>query len=393
MHITVTQNIKIIIKKPKAPLAHNSNSYKYSENEYNNDCCDLETFPDDYSRKHFFDYIDSEEFYIKNFIALVIQYFIILLSVILGIYYKINILLYEKYGSQYISLGCFAIIIIFISFICFNKCLTIGHCSCILTIFGIIYPPTIIYLSFLLSLIIESKYIITFLSLIFIYVISLGIHVLIFKKTQTRFISITSFILSLIGFLIFSFVWIKDTYGIIFISIIWILTYIYYILWVFISVRSTELDKYFYSVILLNYGIFLGFPFIIIKIIDYLGRSVYLRVFYILLYQFMIINIIAWTGFFGGLKIPSFLDWPEFTYYILGFIVILNMAICIHILYYIFCKKKDGCCWTIYSIIFIFFMSVYYYSFIGLIEDKYVLCFITTIFADYSSQLLLFSPG
>ena len=71
----------------------------------------------------------------------------------------------------------------------------------------------IIY-TLMLSELIEPKYIITGISLIFIYILSLRIHFLIFQKSSLVFLLLSAAIPSFVAFLLFSFIWIKDSLGI-----------------------------------------------------------------------------------------------------------------------------------------------------------------------------------
>ena len=163
-------------------------------------------------------------------------------------------------------------------------------------IFVIIYPFIMIFSSLLLSEFLESKYIITGISLILIYISSLGIHLLIFKNTRLLFLLISAIVPSFIGFLLFSLLWLKYSLGIFLTFIFWIVTITCYILWAFYSVKTSKLDEYFYTAMIFDYGILLGFPYIIILMIDYMKRNISFKIFFILFYQYLVIDLIIWIA-------------------------------------------------------------------------------------------------
>ena len=125
--------------------------------------------------------------------------------------------------------------------------------------FLVYYPIFAIYCSVILSFYLDIKYIIIRLSFIFAEILSLGIYINIFKKYRLLFFGISSSILSLIVLILFSLLLIKSLLPIVYVSIFWLITNAYFILWQFLSDLLCKLDEFFYSVIIFNYSIFLGY--------------------------------------------------------------------------------------------------------------------------------------
>ena len=125
-------------------------------------------------------------------------------------------------------------------------------------IFHIFYPIFIIYYSFLFSSFIDSKYIIIGLSLIGIELFSLLFNVL-FALFELKYFLISSLLISFLGLIAFSVSWIKVWYPILFISIFWLVSNIYYIFWIFLVIKKCKLNQHFYSSFIFSYGIFKEF--------------------------------------------------------------------------------------------------------------------------------------
>ena len=106
------------------------------------------------------------------------------------------------------------------------------------------------------------------MGLIFIFseILSLGIIINIFKQHKLLIFGISSSILSLIVRILFSSLLIKSLLPIVYVSIFWLITNAYFILWLFLSDLLCKLDEFFYSVIIFNYSIFLGYT----KILGYI---------------------------------------------------------------------------------------------------------------------------
>ena len=253
-------------------------------------------------------------------------------------------------------------------------------------IFVIIYPFIMIFSSLLLSEFLESKYIITGISLILIYISSLGIHLLIFKNTRLLFLLISAIVPSFIGFLLFSLLWLKYSLGIFLTFIFWIVTITCYILWAFYSVKTSKLDEYFYTAMIFDYGILFGFPYIIILMIDYMERNITFKIFFILLYQYLVIDLIVWIALpiiKKNNKNISFFS----LFMILCFFISLLMS------FFLLCTLKKGFCKKegfrkVNLIFYVPIMIIIYIHFSFIIKDDYVLCFILEIFFDLLSITL-----
>ena len=328
----------------------------------------------------------EELFYTKNFIILIIQYSIILLIDIFGFAFKFNdpLISYEPIIVRYIPL--FIIVIIFIIF---TKNFRNSMIATI--IFIILFPIMMIIYTLMLSELIESKYIITGISLIFIYIISLRIHFLIFKNprySRLVFLLLSVAVPSFVAFLLFAFIWIKDSLGIFIIFVFWVATIIYYMLWIFISFKSCRLHEYFYSVLIFDYGILLGFPYIIINfMIDYMKIHRIFRIFFILLYQYLIIDMIVWIYVSRSKtyqdKYNEKKAFNEAWLYTLCFDSPLAF-ICYMVFIVDYIKDGIECLrkgfWQLFLILYVPIMILGYILLEFIIKEDYIYCFIFEIF-------------
>ena len=317
----------------------------------------------------------EQSFFTKNFIILFIQYFIILIIDIFGFAFKFNesLVSSEPTIAKYIPL--FLILIIFIIFTKdFRNTMK-------KTIFFVIFfPIMMIIYTLLLSELIEPKYIITGISLIFIYILSLRIHFLIFQKSSLVFLLLSAAIPSFVAFLLFSFIWIKDSLGIFIIFVFWVATIIYYILWIFVSLKSIELNEYFYTVLIFDYGILLGFPYFIIFMFDHMNIYRPFKIFFILLYQYLIIDMIVWI-YVSQYKIERYSEDNFLGFYF----VVLPITFILNFVFLINYEKKGIEClregfWMLYPIFYVPLMIAYYTFLAFHIKEDYVYCFIFEIF-------------
>ena len=328
----------------------------------------------------------KKKFYIKNFIILFIQYLIILLSVIFGFAFKIK----EKWVYFFLP-TIIKFIPLFIALMIFIISTKDRKSKVKTIIFVIIYPFIMIFSSLLLSEFLESKYIITGISLILIYISSLGIHLLIFKNTRLLFLLISAIVPSFIGFLLFSLLWLKYSLGIFLTFIFWIVTITCYILWAFYSVKTSKLDEYFYTAMIFDYGILLGFPYIIILMIDYMERNITFKIFFILLYQYLVIDLIVWIALPIIKKNNENISFFSL-FMILCFFISLLMS------FFLLCTLKKGFCKKegfrkVNLIFYVPIMIIIYIHFSFIIKDDYVLCFILEIFFVTFNYTLYFHLG
>ena len=211
-------------------------------------------------------------------------------------------------------------------------------------IFHFFYPFIVIYYSFLLSLKIDYKYIIIGLTLVFIEILSLGFNAIIFDKYKLLLLfDIGSIVFSLIALILISALWIRSLFPILFISLFWISSNTFYIIWILLC----KLEDYFLSVMVFNYNIFFGLAIfissIILKIKEKLtqesSQAFYIKTFFVLFIQFIIIMLVTFLGFFLGFN-ESFLSLGIH----ISSIVIQSFIIIYLILYYIFQLDDDPCC-------------------------------------------------
>ena len=71
----------------------------------------------------------------------------------------------------------------------------------------------------------------------------------------------------------FSYTNIKSFYPILYISIFWLISNIYYILWIVLTDKICKLNEYFYSSLIFDYGIFLGISKGILYVIELMFKN------------------------------------------------------------------------------------------------------------------------
>ena len=256
----------------------------------------------------------EKRFYLINFLILLIQYVFIISLTIVGFEYKINEMLIKldiSFIVKYIYVSIFFFLLSFI-ILCLNKLKKKRY----LLIFHTIYPIFILYYGFLISEYIKSKYIIIGFSLVGIEIFSL-MNNIIFNHFEPLSFGLFSGIISFIGLALFSFMMVKTWIIILYISIFWLLSLIYYMIWIFIIREKCKKDEYFYSSLIFNYGLFLGLSKGIIFGINNIGniykyiherindnnedlllkRRFYLNNFIILILQYSFIISLTLVGF------------------------------------------------------------------------------------------------
>ena len=254
----------------------------------------------------------KKSFYTNNFIILIIQHVLILLFYFLGFFYEMN----ESILNPYINIASIilqiSICIFFIIFFFLNR-LYENKNGYYMIIFLVFYPFIVIYYSFLLSLNIDYKCIIIGLLFCFIEILTMGFNLLIIKNYEIKNFGLSAIVFSKVGLILFSVLWIKSFYPIIYISLFWLYTNAHYTFWLFISIKICKLDESFYSIIIHNYTIFLGLAYCIKVGINNIGniirvslvdakKSFYLKIFLILIIQHFIIALLSFLGFYFGIN-------------------------------------------------------------------------------------------
>ena len=220
------------------------------------------------------EFYEKKAFYLKNSIVLFLQILAILLITILGFLIDLNKTLINWDASPIIKyvLFIFSILAFFIIFKMnlkdFNKNIVF------MIIFHVLDPIIVSYYNFLISECIDYKYIIIEYSLIAIEILALGIYVFFFRIHKLKHFILSSLILSLIGLILFSIFWIKEVLPIVYVSIFWLLTLGYFLLWHYISLKVCKLDEYLYSAFIFDYSFLFGLAYGIIwlfrKVLHYL---------------------------------------------------------------------------------------------------------------------------
>ena len=257
------------------------------------------------------DISQKKEFYLNNFFILLMQYAFIILLTKVGFDYKFNEILIDFNTSllaKYLVGIAFFFLLAYIV-ACLSKYKTKRY----MIIFHVFYPIFIIYFGYLFSSFIAQKYIIIGLSLIAIQIFSLLFNIT-FKILKIKYICLFSSISSLIGLVFFSYTNIKSFYPILYISIFWLISNIYYILWIVLTDKICKLNEYFYSSLIFDYGIFLGLSKGILCVIELMFKNTnernnenneelqekkifYLYNFIILFIYFSLVIIVTIVGF------------------------------------------------------------------------------------------------
>ena len=350
---------------------------------------------------------EKKNLYFKNSLIICIQYAIILLICSLGFVLEFNKVISDNINiTLVISLFSIILFFIFMSMI-FSGCIKDYMNSKYLIIFHIYFPIITIYLGFFLSSYIDYKYIIIGFSLIFIELLSLGIHVMIFKNFRLLYLSISSSVLSLIGYILFLFFWLKvhdyTNYGksflpILYLSIFYVFTNAYYALWLYVLSKKTEMQKYFFSAFIFNYGLPLLSAYLVIlpfKYICYLVDKFYkdervkkdarLSVFLSLIKQYIIIMAIVLVGIY--LDLHQVFKHNNFFGYLMGciylFLIIYVIIIC-NISY-------ENYKYINYFMIIIYIpiIALIFYAFASFTAEKYIICFLILGFIDIASIILV----
>ena len=339
-----------------------------------------------WGRARLIEFTPEKVFFLINFFVLAIQYFAILLISTLFFIFKIN----EKAFFNINSIHFIVLFILFLILSFFINAISKENKTnkCLIT-FIILYPVLITYFLLVISSVLEYKYIIIGLSLILLEKISQGLYTLIFKNYGILYFGISSFILSLIGLILFSIFWIKDLLPIIYVSIFYLCIIGINCLLIYISLIICENNEYNYSIIIFNYGIFLGFANALKKLFIHMRNNYeesdknhknLVITFLILIIQYIFIISIFWIflsyirSYFEEYDLNSFhkFFWPA------------TAAILIIIF------PSTVYCPIICNILYVPLMVYYYFSFSLIIEGKYILSFVFIIFLDLLTILIFY---
>ena len=324
------------------------------------------------------EFYEKKAFYLQTSIVLFIQLFAILLITTLGFLFDFNKTLIDWKASPVIKYVIFILsIFAFIIIVKMNLNDNFNKNIICMSIFHVLEPIIISYHSFLMSERIDYKYIIIEYSLIAMEILSLGIYVLFFHIHKLQHFLFSSSLISLIGLILFSIFWIKELLPIVYVTIFWLLTLGYYLLWHHFALKMCKLDEYLFSAFIFDYSFIFGLAYGVIwlfrksrkaiknRIEDYDSHRYdqFLRLYGIFFGQVIIIIIIYWIsislGYIDFLNEYDSAAQPMFAFTFLGCIIFCSFPICYR-------KEPSSKLWYIYSglyipIVFIFltFISKY----------------------------------
>ena len=337
------------------------------------------------------EFYNKKWFYIKTFIILFIQYILIGVFSFLCNFFKDFVISMEPNIDKnfiifQIILFFYLIVFYLVSFY-YNK---IKKGWYIITL-HIFYYLISSYYGFLLLDYIKYKYIIIGFSLIMIEILSIIFNAIFVQKFNILSFFLISSSFSLLALILFSILWIKYLFPILYISGFWIVSFIYFILWIFISSKFCKPDEYFYSVLIFNYGIISGLSFILAfvikKFIDSLKKRVKFALeetkfkeFLLLLVEYIFIIILVYIVFNNDYNSLLKQNSTAFNWFISVTVIIL-FIICLIIIIAEIGKEKNNC-WYIFYVLYIPLMIIFYSLFSCLLKEKYILCFLFIIFFD-----------
>ena len=345
-------------------------------------------------------YSEKKIFHLKTFLILLIQYFFITLLIWLGFFFKINEILINSKEVIIILSISITFIIIVISYIFINFL----RDNIYLIIYNIFYVIVIAFFCLVLSNYIKENIIFCSFCLIVIEIIGLETYSLLFNNYKIYFFGICSFMLYLIGIIPFYFFWIKDIETMLYISIIPIFMILYHIIIIFIfeKIKFCELNEIFYATTIFNYGISVLFALILKKlfsffkicIIHYISYNYnedikyFIRLFFNLIIQFILIISIVWIGFATGLHEYIIEDTTNMIWIFIIMTIIIFIMTCILARFYD--STTTSPFWHIYQTLYVPFMIIYIILLSKYIEEKYILCVLFIYFFDLISIEIAF---
>ena len=334
-------------------------------------------------------YSEEKHFLAINFRVLTVQHVFILLFIFLGSFYKFN----KELLKVPTSISIIILILFLIMAFIFNELFQEYKNSRYMIIFYVIYPFLISYYCLLLSKFFDSMYIIIGSSLVLIEILSIAINLIFFKnyeiKNKLIYYGISSSALSLIGLILFATLWIKLIIPSIFVSIFWILSNILYILWVLAISKLCGLEDYFYSILIFNFGIFIGLAygisFITKKLYKFVMkkkeendlRSSLFLIFFILSGEYLIISLFISIAF--PLNLNSFVHTSSFDAVMTANIIFTVLNTILFIIKY-YSKTYTGK--TYYFLIggYTIFMFMFYFLFSSFVREIAIISVVFIIF-------------
>ena len=329
--------------------------------------------------------LEQRKFYLYFLFILLIQYLNIVFFSLLGFFLKFNDLLSTDKYMLLAEIIPVLFVIIVMSLVS-NESLKNYKKSNYLIIYHVFSALFTIYFSLLLSKYVESKYIITSLSLILIEIVAMELYMLLFKNHKILFLGLSCSISSLIGLILFSSFWIKDLLPIIFISIFWIFSLGFLFLNIQIILKLCKPDEYHYGGVIINYGLFLLIALGLKHIYDYLRAKyevikedlkIHINAYFLLIFQTLIIIIFVGIGFNYNWNSAILESWRNFNWLLIP-TSIINLIMCIVVLVLID-EIEESPAWSIYHVLYIPFAIIYCLLASKLVEEKFILALLTIL--------------
>ena len=317
---------------------------------------------------------EQTKFYLINFIILISQFIPMTLFIFFGFEPSKDILVKIKVHLAIKLIPIlFAMLVMSFIFHIFLKKYKNHKC---MIIFYILYPFIIIYYCLLFSDKMEIKYFQMGISLLTLEILSMGILLIFRKKYTLLFFSLSSVVLSLIGLLLFIFLWMEELMPRIYISIFWFVTNAIFILKILAIQKICINCELYYSVAFFDYGIFLGFAYLITELIKFthkkakvkynlLSNDSLFKTYIILLGQYAAILLFAGIGIALGVgKLMK----NDGTYGILDVVVMFNYIILavigVAVGYFYYTKRPmEGNAWYSCHIAYIINITIVSYHF------------------------------
>ena len=329
--------------------------------------------------------LEQRKFYLYFLLILIIQYLNIVFFSWLGFFLKFNDLLStDKYMllAEVIPALFMLIVMSLIS----NEALKNYKKSNYLIIYHVFSTLFTIYFALLLSKYVDSKYIITSLSLVLIEIVAMYIYMLLFKNHKKLFLYLSCSISSLIGLILFSSLWIKDLLPIIFISIFWIFSLGFLFLNIQIILKLCKPDEYHYGGVIINYGLFLLIALGLKYIYDYLiakyevikeDLKIQINAYFLLIFQTLIIIIFVGIGLNHNWNSFILESWRGFNWLLIP-TSIINLIMCV-IAIILIDEIQENLVWSIYHVLYIPFVIIYCFLVSKFVEGKFILALLTIL--------------
>ena len=233
----------------------NSNEKIYIENNSNEKILNLN---EDKKEIRYISVINNKHFFTKTFLTSKIEFSLIMAFTWLGFYFNIKKVFINNLTATLWIFIPMSIVIILIPLI-YEFEFSYRKKSKFFLISNILYIPYIVLFCFILTLDIESKYILMVLSLIIVNFLLLEIyHSFILSNEYLFLIFLPLLIANALLIILYAFLWMDEIRQIIIISIISFVIILYIII-ISYQIKEYEEEEYMFGVFVLNYGVFVPY--------------------------------------------------------------------------------------------------------------------------------------